>query len=188
MSVKIRNSFDQKIRRRRHLENLKAFLPDLPIEDLVMCCDLQPLKTWREWTDHLGNFIQVYENKRIRTFVDHEAEERITFDLYFLSHPKNIAEISKRALIAYGEGKWVVWFLGKDKKIRLVSYNNDWNKNSPVLSCGMESTIIVLNYLASDLSGEVDILSLRGPNNEVLERAWLYDWPLKEKIKGFPLC
>lgn len=183
--------YNQEMKRTKLGESLKAFIPEFPIEKIITYCNIYPVKDWTEWTDYLGNHIKIYKNKKINHY-QVVPEEKIITDIYHRSHPSKILKISHRILIAEGDGFWIGWALGKNDRLRCIYFNDGWRANPSVLSLGLESTIIAINYIDSELEGEIDILSLRGPNSKKIERGWVFNLPFKiedlDKMKEFPLC
>lgn len=168
--------------REQSIQSIKAFLPDEPdVESVIRYCDLHPTHdSWKMWTDNLGSFLKVYNNRKVTSFTNNplSIEEKIVTDLYFKSLPQKIANISRRVFIAQGEDVCFGWFLGKDDRLRLVTHKDGaWTKNYPVMSCGIQSILPIVTLLNSTIRGRVDILNVRGPISASIHSSWVIDWP-----------
>lgn len=178
--------------RTRAIESIKAFLPeDAEIELAIRFCDLHPCQgSWRKWSDNQGNFVQVYNTKKLVSFTHNplDQEERIVTDLYFKAHPKKIASISKWAFVSFGRDNsdsfrvCFIWFLGHDGRLRMVTLKRDeWIKNSPPLICGIDVLKPIIR--ATLLEGQrADILNVKGPVAANITCSWATKWPPQEKI------
>lgn len=179
--------------REQAVESIKAFLSnETNIKNIIYYCDLYPVhESWKKWTDNLGSFIQIYNNKKIISFTNNplNIEEKIITDLYHNAHPKKIANISKKVFIADSDDACFGWFLGNDSRLRLVTYKDgNWTKNYPVLSCGINSILPIVSLIDSTIKGRVDILNIRGPFSSKIHSSWVIDWPptdiAKHQIKN----
>lgn len=173
--------------RSQDIQSVKAFLKENNIEFLINYCNLYPVDSWKRWTDHLGNFIQINKNKKITSFVFNplDLDEQIITDLFQYSRPEQIASISKKIFISEGEGYNFYWFLGEDNRLRLItSKEGFWIKNNPVMSCGINSILPIINFINSDFEGKADILGLKGPISIIIKNNWVGTWPLSNKIKN----
>lgn len=176
----------------RALQSLKAFLPKQPqIESLIRYCDLYPIEgSWRKWTDHLGNYFQVYNNKKIVSWEGNPeiTEQIIVTDLHQFSSPQQISQLSNRAFIASENNeKWMIWFLGKDKRLRLV-YLGDTSQNLPALTVGATTLLKIIDLLESSVNQKIDIFSLPEFFYFKGDKFWVVDWPEgQDYIPGIPL-
>jgi len=184
----------------RALESVKAFLPnDNEIETIIQVCDLYPIESsWRKWTDHLGSYIQIHNNKKISSFAHspYDKSERIVTDLYFKSPPQAIARMSKWAFISFGKDSdnvlniCFVWFLGDDNRLRLLSYSNGlWQRNYPPLISGINTLRPIIRNFDVDSYRRADILRIQGPLAANMTKSWATVWPpcdeLKQKMVSF---
>lgn len=173
------------MKREQAIQSIKAFLPDEPeVESVIRYCDLHPVHdSWKIWTDNLGSFLQVYNNKKLTSFTNNpqNIEEKIITDLYHQSKPKKLASMSTRAFIAQGEDICFIWLLGEDDRLRLITNKDEvWTKNYPVMSCGIQTILPIVTLLNSTIRGRVDILNIRGPIAASLHSSWIVDWPPSE--------
>ena len=178
------------MKRANALASLTAFLPDQQdIIKIVELCRLFPMKkSWRKWTDHLGNYLQVHNNKRVVSFEHHPEEIKDTqvTDIFYKSHPKKIANISKHAFIAKGENDQneksvFVWFLGNDDRLRLVTSNNNvWIRNYSPMICGIDTLRPIVRSLSTDKLTLVPILKITGAVASRISKSWSTPWPLLE--------
>ena len=97
---------NRKLKQRNEaFQSIKAFLPnDKIITTIIDICDLYPIeKSWRKWTDHLGNFLQV-RNRRIISFSqDPSKNDKIITDIYFKATPERLSKISSWVFISFGK-------------------------------------------------------------------------------------
>lgn len=174
--------------RKKALASVRAFLPnDKCIASIINLCDLYPVNdSWRHWTDHLGNFIKIHNTKRVVSFtndpIDHK--DMIVTDIYFKATPVKISSLSKWAFISFGKDQThsfnslYIWFLGRDDRLRFLSYNNGkWLKNEPPLVSGIDTLRPVLRNL--DIKGyrQSDILRIKGPIAMDITKSWATVWP-----------
>jgi len=173
---------------KKALESIKAFLPnDQLVGTIIELCDLHPVgKSWRKWTDHLGNFLQVYNSKKVVSFTQDPIghDETIVTDIYFKATPSKLSRISNWAFISFGKDQTndyntlYIWFLGIDNRLRFCSFHNGtWLKNEPPLISGTDTLRPVLNNL--DVKGyrQADILHIKGPVAMNITRSWATEWP-----------
>lgn len=178
----------------RALESVKAFLPDdNEIETIINVCDLYPIeKSWRKWTDHLGSYIQIYNNKKVASFVHspYDKSERIATDLYFKSPPKTIFNLSEWVFISFGKDSegilniCFVWSLGIDNRLRLLSYSNGaWQRNYPPLISGIDTLRPIIRSFNVNDYKPADILRIQGPLAANMTKSWVSVWPPSEEFK-----
>jgi len=181
------------INRKQAVENVKAFLPHSPeIATIIEICDLYPLNSWKSWTDHLGNYLKITNKKKINSIVNSSSNkiDTLVTDLYFKAHPKKLSKMSTWGFVSFGRDNdnemniSFIWLFGRDKRLRLISLSkNEWNKNQPPLSCGINTlrpivkNINVFDYLA------VDILRIQGPIAAKITKSWATIWPPNNKLK-----
>jgi len=173
------------VKREQAIQSVKAFLPDEPeVESVIRYCDLYPVRdSWKMWTDNLGSFLRVYNNRKLTSFTNNplNLEDKIITDLYHKARPQQIADMSKRAFVAQGPEICFIWFLGEDNRLRLLTHKDGvWTKNYPVMSCGIHTILPVITLLNSTIRGRVDILNVRGPISSSLHSSWVVDWPPSE--------
>lgn len=174
------------------LESVKAFLKnDTDIETIIKVCDLYPAAySWRKWTDNLGNHIQIYNNKRVKLFINHPNNKKyIITDLYFKLYPDKIAKMSTWAFISFGKDNkdilntCLVWFLGEDNRLRSLSYsNNKWNPNHPPLLSGIDTLRQIVRNFNVVSYKQFDILKIKGPLPANITKSWATQWPPYEKL------
>ena len=175
------------------LASVKAFLAkNLEVVSLISLCDLYPTQdSWRKWTDHQGNFIQIHNNKKVISFTSNplNQEDRIVTDVYFKSFPKKIFSISKWGFISFGRDNnnafsiCFLWLLGHDNRLRLLTYTDGrWIKNSPPLIAGIDTLLSIIKH--KDVNGfeKVDILNIKGPVGAKITKSWATEWPPSEKL------
>ena len=148
-------------------------------------CRLYPLNGWRKWTDHLGNYLQIQNNKKTVSF-EHspvEPDKEIITDLYFKSHPQKIARISNWAFISFGQDDsqeeiYFIWFLGRDNRLRLtVMQNEKWLRNFPPLICGTDTLVPIIQNISVEDYRRADILSINGPIAAQIKKSWATKCP-----------
>lgn len=177
------------------LESVKAFLPnDNEIEIIIKACDLYPLgNSWRKWTDHLGSYIQIYNNKKVASFIysPYDKSEKIVTDLYFQSSVRSISALSKYAFISFGKDNdnifniCFIWFLGSDGRLRLLSYSDGtWQKNSPPLISGINTLRPIIKSFNIDSYEQADILRIQGPVAANMTKSWATTWPPCQGLKN----
>lgn len=186
--------------RAQALESVKAFLTnDKDIEIIIALCHLYPSNnSWRKWTDHLGNYIQIHNTRKVTSVTNSVSnkDDNIITDIYFKSHPKKISSISKWAFISFGRDNdnifnvCFVWFLGCDDRLRLLSFSKDrWARNQPPLICGVETLKPIIRNIGVESYRQADILRLKGPLAANMTKSWATVWPpsddLKESIMFF---
>jgi len=181
------------MKKEQAFESVKAYLPrNKEIIKIIEVCDLYPMDdSWKKWTDHLGSYIHIFSKKNIKSFIysPFDKSERIVTDLYFKSHPNKISEISKWAFISFGKDSSVLnicflWLLGKDNRLRLLSYSNGkWQKNYPPLISGIDTLHPIIKYLNVNSYKKVDILRIKGPVASNMTRSWVTVWPPCKKLK-----
>ena len=156
----------KKLSKIKALESVKAFLPNSDIETVIKVCDLYPFdKSWRKWTDHLGNYIQVYNNKKIVSFIQSpfDKSEKIVTDIYFKSPPGKISKLSKHIFVSFGKNNenntnvCFVWFLGYDDRLRLLVYKDKWLNYPPLIS-GIDTIRPIIKSFHVDNFCRSDIL------------------------------
>lgn len=174
-------------------ESLKAFLAkDVEVHTIIKICDLYPVGTsWRKWTDHLGNFIQAHNNKKVVSFTHDPLgqEEIIITDIYFKAHPSKLSKISKWAFISFGKGKsdnfdtLYIWFLGHDDRLRFsMFYNQKWIKNEPPLISGIDTLRPIIRNLNVKTYRQADILYIKGPVATNITKSWATTWPPSKEL------
>jgi len=183
----------QKINKQQALASVAAFLPDAPeIKDIIEICDLYPTKSWRQWTDHLGNHIKITNNKKIVSTenVTKNNEEHIITDIYFNSPPDKISQMSDWAFISFGRDNdnqfniCFMWFLGIDGRLRLLSVLKDsWNKNQAPLICGINTLRPIVKNINIENYKAVDILRIKGPIAAKVTKSWATKWPPSDELK-----
>ncbi|KKN66644.1 hypothetical protein LCGC14_0469790 [marine sediment metagenome] len=177
----------------RALESVKAFLPnDNEIETIIKVCDLYPVEnSWRKWTDHLGSYIQIHNNKKIVSFAHspYDKSERIATDLYFKSPPETISKLSEWAFISFGKNNedilniCFIWFLGANNRLRLLSYsNNKWQRNYPPLISGIDTLRPIIRSFDIASYRQADILRIQGPLAANMVKSWATAWPPCDKF------
>lgn len=167
------------MKRIQAIESLKAFVQNDDIINLIQWCDLFPIdSSWRRWTDHLGNFIKVRNNRTI-TSVENSAQQPkyIITDIFFKAHPFKIASLSKRAFIITRADEYFVWFLGKDNRLRLVTKRKTWTTNLSPLHLGADALLLVIPMLKSKVEGKIDILEIKDPTGKKFDRIYVTSWP-----------
>lgn len=178
--------------RSEFLVTIEAFLPKHPdVINIIKICHLFPVKSWRGWTDHHGNYLKVSNKKKIVSVTnDPTKEEVIITDIYFKAPPKTISDISKWAFISFGRGNedeldiCFLWFLGYDERLRLLSYSKDkWNRNQPPLICGLDTLRPIVRCLDVEDYMRADILRVNGPDAARVTASWATKWPPSEKFK-----
>lgn len=176
---------------KKALESIKAFLPDDKlIGEIIELCDLHPInKSWRKWTDHLGNFLQIRNKKVISFSQDPLGNEEIITDIYFKASPNKLSQISDWAFISFGKDQTnsfnalYMWFLGRDKRLRFCSFHNgNWLKNEPPLISGVDTLRPVLKNLNVNGYRQANILHIKGPIAIDITRSWATQWPPKQKL------
>jgi hypothetical protein len=188
------------MKRERALESVKAFLStDKEIENIIQLCDLHPIKdSWRKWTDHLGNYIQIQNNKRVISFIHspiHKSEQIVT-DVFFKAYPQKISSISKWAFVSFGKNSkdefniCFIWFLGHDNRLRLVAAKDDqWMRNYPPLVSGIDTLRPIIKNIDVEDYRKADILRIIGPLAANMTHSWSTQWPpsdaFKSEIKNF---
>lgn len=179
------------MKRSKALASLKAFLPEQgDVIQIVELCRLFPMKdSWRKWTDHLGNFLQVHNNKKVVSFEHHpeEIKDVKVTDIFYKSHPSKIAQISKHAFIATGKDDHdnqivFIWFLGNNDRLRLVtSCNGEWIQNYSPMICGIDTLRPIIRSLSSEKLIRVPILKVTGTVAAQISKSWSTPWPLLEE-------
>lgn len=179
------------MKRSKALASLRAFLSEQDdIIQIVKLCHLFPMKdSWRKWTDHLGNFFQVHNNKKVISFEHHpeEIKDIKVTDVFYKSHPKKIAKISKHAFIAIGKDDQdnqivFIWFLGQDDRLRLVtSCNGEWIRNYSPMICGVETLRPIVRSLSEEKLTRVPILRVAETVAAQISKSWSTPWPLLEE-------
>ena len=175
------------------LASIEAFLTKSPeITELISLCDLYPAQdSWRKWTDHQGNFIQIHNNKKVVSFTSNplSQEDRIVTDVYFKSFPKKIFSISKWAFISFGRDSGntfsvcFIWLLGHDSRLRLLTCTDgEWIKNSPPLTSGIDTLRSIIRHKDVNDFDKVDILNIKGPVGAKITRSWATEWPPSEEL------
>jgi len=175
------------------LASLKAFLTnDQAVGTIIELCDLYPVgDSWRKWTDHLGNFIQVHNNKKVVSFTNNPLghDETIVTDLYLKAHPKKLSAISEWAFVSFGKGEksfydtLYVWFLGRDNRLRLSPFHNgEWMKNEPPLISGVDTLRPIVNRIGVKGYSQADILYIKGPIATNITRSWATEWPPSNEL------
>ena len=176
---------------KKALESIKAFLPDDKlVGKIIELCDLHPIdKSWRKWTDHLGNFLQIRNKKVISFSQDPLGNEEIITDIYFKASPNKLSQISDWAFVSFGKDQTnsfnalYMWFLGRDKRLRFCSFHNGyWLKNEPPLISGVDTLRPVLKNLNVNGYRQANILHIKGPIAIDITRSWATQWPPKQKL------
>lgn len=174
------------------LASVNAFLPnDELVGIIIKLCNLHPVgKSWRKWTDHLGNFLQIYNNKKVVSFSQNPlGNDEIITDVYFKAPPEKLAHISNWAFVSFGKGQTdsfntlYIWFLGIDNRLRFCSFHNGkWLKNEPPLISGIDTLRPVLKNLGIKGFRQADILHIKGPVAINITRSWATEWPPDQEL------
>lgn len=178
---------------KKALESIKAFLPnDKLVGVIIELCDLHPVaKSWRKWTDHLGNFLQVHNNKKVVSSAQDPMghDETIVTDVYFKAAPNKLSRISNWAFVSFGKDQTnayntlYAWFLGMDNRLRFCSFHNGtWLKNEPPLISGTDTLRPVLKQLGVSGYRQADILHIKGPVAMNITRSWATEWPPEQGL------
>lgn len=173
--------------RKKALASAEAFLPKDPgVIEIIKMCDLYPANDgWRKWTDHLGNFIQIHNNKKVVSFVNNPTnpDERIITDIFYKSPPEKLFNMSQWAFISFGRDNndifniCFIWLLGADDRLRLLSYSDgEWLSNSPPLICGIDNLKSILKFKNIDDYSKADILNIKGPVAAKITKSWATKW------------
>jgi hypothetical protein len=149
----------------KSLVSLRAFIPDdQEVVQIIQLCSLYPTNSWRHWTDYLGHNLVITENKKVVVFKEHPLApvEKIITDIYHKSYPQQLAQISKRVVIAFGEEDkfgdvCLIWFLGKDNKLRMSLFSKgQWIDNPPPLSSGVKTLRFIVKHLGVEQPESLD--------------------------------
>lgn len=180
-----------KINRIKALANVEAYLSRNDVFNIIKICNLYPINTWRQWTDLMGNSINIINKNKIKSTSNSlENNERTVTDLYYRSPPAMISKMSKWAFISFGRGNnninvVFIWFLGKDERLRLLSITDDkWNVNQPPLMCGLDTLRPIIRNLNIDNYCRADILRVVGPDAAKITRSWATIWPSSDSFKN----
>lgn len=173
------------------LASLKAFLSEESyVIKIIELCNLYPVEnSWKKWTDHLGNFITIYKNKKVNSSENQfkKSKKIQVTDIFYKTKPLDIAKKSKQAFIAIGKNSQknqivLVWFLGKDDRLRLViSCDGKWIQNHPPMICGIETLHTIVNNLHVTELTEIPALNITGAITAEILKSWATPWPLLEK-------
>lgn len=121
----------------KNLISIKAYLPDLPIEEIIKSCQLESYSNWRYWTDQLGNVLHVNDQKKF--FISLNKERINITDIYLLSPMEFLKSISLKNFI--NDGK----FYSFDSKNILRIREIENNKNIMPLELGVKELFSLFN-------------------------------------------
>ena len=161
-------------KRKKALVNVQAFLPDdKEIVSILNACDMSPADDWRLWINGESPSIRIYHNKKIMCR-KRNVETPGTIDLYFGSHPTQLAELSKLALIIFvANVMCILLFLGKDNKLRLARYLDkidEWQRDYP-LTLPLEDVRTLIKHEGVETHRRV---SCYGSSRAI---GWVTPWP-----------
>ncbi len=174
---------------RKALVNVQAFLPDdCEITKIIEICDLEPLDSWRHWTDHNGHMLVIKNNRTVAIKKESPTADRKYTkikDVHFKSTAKQISENSKWAAFSIAKSIQYpnvnicyVWFLGLDDRLRLLCFlRNEWVENLMPLSYGIRSLrTIVRNLNVDNYKVIFGLRYIKGmyPGEEV--KSWATNW------------
>lgn len=180
------------LQRQQDLTSLKVFLDNEKSEviKLIELLNLYPYnKDWHKWADNQGYILSV-SNKKEVSIKKYIPEQYTITDLYQNTSQINLINKSHKVLIAYGENDIkFIWFLCKDKLLRMAYYsNNKWYKNPLILSCGWKSLCsIIKNFVVDDNTTKMQIKDLQGSVKTKITKAVIFkadDPKLIEAING----
>jgi hypothetical protein len=158
------------------ITNVKAFLPnDKEIIKIIKLCRLEPLNNnWRIWTDNSGNLLTISKNRKIHSRKTDDYSLKAD-DLYLKASAKDIAKISRWAMISIGDNDCLLWFLGVDDRLRHVSYMSGlWTENKPPLSSGIGSLKTIVQYIDIEtVVGETQWAATLPLSNNIIEKILL---------------
>lgn len=163
----------------KSLINVKAFLGDDAVK-LISLCGLTPLDNWRTWTDNAGNDLHIGEDKKLKIKKSKVIDFK-TCDLYYRAPPAKIAETSKWALLAKGvlnnNDCMFIWFIGKDDRIRLLSFVDDECKNKNPLSSGVNTLMYIIENMSKEEVSLVPCDVVEPPVKSNIIEAFSTAWP-----------
>lgn len=176
------------------LMNVSLFLPeDKEILDIIKFCQLRPSEdSWKIWHDHLGNHINISNDKKPSSYKDSPLSHtnKIITDLYYKSLPKQLGSFATQTVILFGEGDKAtsnvafIWLLGKDNRLRLLTYaKNEWIENYPPLSIGLKTLRTIVRNLKIKQNQAINTLDLKGPVAATILKGWVSNWPPDNKLK-----
>lgn len=176
--------------RKRALASLRAFIPDEPIAKIAELCMLEPIDSWRLWTDNLGHKMTISKNRGVILHKYKELNPKIK-DIYYKSTPRQLLNISKSALIVYAQSieeqiANIAFMLmcGNDDVLRLACLvKNEWIENQPPLSCGLKSLKVMSNNLYIADYKQIQVTSISCPLNCFAVNAWATPLPINSKLK-----
>lgn len=121
----------------KNLISIKAYLPDLPIEEIIKSCQLESYSNWRYWVDQLGNVLYVNDQKKF--FISLNKEKINITDIYLLSPIEFLKSISLKNFI--NDGKF--YFFDSKNILRIREIEN--NKNIMPLELGVKELFSLFN-------------------------------------------
>jgi len=121
----------------KNLISIKAYLPDLPIEEIIKSCQLESYSNWRYWVDQLGNVLYVNDQKKF--FISLNKESINITDIYLLSPIEFLKSISLKNFIND------VKFYSFDSKNILRIREMENNKNIMPLELGVKELFSLFN-------------------------------------------
>lgn len=145
------------------LISLKAFLPkDQEVLQIVEFCRLVPAKTWRQWTDQMGNILSIHKNRKCN--IIQKKDCNFISDLYYKAPPKTIANKTKTALLLISPENemLVLCSLGQDERLRIIRYNRGWLSSESPLTYGLNNLKIIVRIISSGDISEFQKIILPG--------------------------
>jgi hypothetical protein len=130
------------------LVNVKAFYAQNVkksnvVIDIMLLCRLYPIDDWRHWTDHCGQTLSIADDKKL-SIIKNKSKEYIITDLYYKSYPKQILDISDKAVLNDNN----IWALGKDNRLRSLLYKDKvWINCAPLSSFNIKELYQAINVL-----------------------------------------
>lgn len=177
----------------KEIESVKAYLPnDAEILKIIQICQLYPTASWKSWTDHLGNSLNILNDKKVLSLREHPLAptDKIITDIYHKAPPDRISKNSKWAFIAFGEGDkqnnslCFIWLLGNDDRLRLITYYKDgWIENYPPLGCGMKTLRTIVKHIGIESDNIPNLKEIKGSTAANIIKAWSTPWPPSANIK-----
>jgi len=171
------------------LANVQAYLPhDSEITSIIGLCDLEPLDSWRLWTDNGGHTLIIKNNRRVIAKKDNPTNFKNTKikDIHFKSTALQISDSSKWAMVSIAKSIedpnaniCYVWFLGKDNKLRLLCFlRNEWVENQMPLSSGIYSLRTIVKHLnVDDYKVIFGSRYIKGTYSGNVIKSWATNWP-----------
>lgn len=158
------------------------------IGKLISMCSLEPAKGWRVWTDNAGHELTLLPERKARISKSKIVNFK-TYDLYHKSTPKLILANSKWVLLARAIYKnsdcMFIWAVGKDDKIRLLSFIDNVCKNKSPLSSGLETLLYVINNMEDSELVQVSTSEISPPIKCNVLEAYSTVWPPEDDSEGF---